>query len=43
MYTGLFLMIAIAAVLYGLVNSTEQVLTIRQQQREEGKKPNVYL
>ncbi len=43
MYTGLFLIIAIAAVLYGLVNSTEKVLAIRQQQREEGKKPNVYL
>ena len=43
MYTGLFLVIAIAAVLYGLVNSTEKVLAIRQKQREEGKKPNVYL
>ncbi|HXQ39533.1 MAG TPA: hypothetical protein VN843_36380 [Anaerolineales bacterium] len=43
MYTGLFLMIAIAAVLYGLVNSTEKVLSIRHKQREEGKKPNVYL
>ena len=43
MYTGLFLMIAIAAVLYGLVSSTEKVLTIRHKQREEGKNPNVYL
>ncbi|HMD81245.1 MAG TPA: hypothetical protein VKE92_08050 [Anaerolineales bacterium] len=43
MYTGLFFVIAIAAVLYGLVNSTEKVLAIRHQQREEGKKPNVYL
>ena len=43
MYTGLFLVIAIAAVLYGLVNSTEKVLAIRKKQREEGKKPNVYL
>ena len=43
MYTGLFFVIVIAAVLYGLVNSTEEVLAIRHQQREEGKKPNVYL
>ena len=43
MVTTLFFVIAIAAVLYGLVNSTEKVLTIRQQQRDEGKKPNVYL
>ena len=43
MYTGLFFVITIAIVLYGLVNSTEKVLSIRQQQREEGKKPNVYL
>ena len=43
MYTGLFLVIAIAVILYGLVNSTEKVLTIRHKQREEGKKPNVYL
>ena len=43
MYTGLFFMIVIAIILYGLVNSTEKVLAIRQQQREDGKKPNVYL
>jgi hypothetical protein len=43
MFTGLFFVIAIAIVLYGLVNSTEKVLDIRHQQREEGKKPNVYL
>ena len=43
MYTGLFFVIAIAVILYGLVNSTEKVLAIRHQQREEGKKPNVYL
>jgi hypothetical protein len=43
MYTGLLLVIVIVAILYGLVNSTEKVLTIRQKQREEGKKPNVYL
>ena len=43
MYTGLFFVIAIAIVLYGLVNSTEKVLDIRHQQWEEGKKPNVYL
>ena len=43
MYTGLILMIAIAILLYGLVSTTEKVLAIRQQQREKGKKPNVYL
>jgi ABC-type nitrate/sulfonate/bicarbonate transport system permease component len=43
MFTGLFFMIVIAVVLYGLVNSTEKVLAIRHQQREDGKKPNVYL
>jgi hypothetical protein len=43
MFTGLFFMIVIAVVLYGLVNSTEKVLAIRHQQREDGKKPNVNL
>ena len=43
MFTGLLFAIVIAVVLYGLVNSTEKVLTIRHQQREESKKPNVYL
>jgi hypothetical protein len=43
MFTGLFFMIVIAVVLYGLVTSTEKVLAIRHQQREDGKKPNVYL
>lgn len=43
MYTGLFFVVVVAIVLYGLVNSTEKVLTIRHQQREEGKEPNVYL
>jgi len=33
----------IAVILYGLVNSTEKVLAIRHQQREDGKRPNVYL
>jgi hypothetical protein len=43
MFIGLFFMIVIAVILYGLVNSTEKVLGIRHQQREDGKKPNVYL
>jgi hypothetical protein len=43
MFINLVFMIAVAIILYGLVNSTEKVLTIRQQEREKGKKPNVYL
>ena len=43
MYIGLFFLIAIAIILYGLVNSTEKVLAIRHRQSEEGKKLNVYL
>lgn len=43
MYTGLYFVIVIGAVLYELVNSTEKVLAMHHQQREEGKKPNVYL
>lgn len=43
MFISLLFVIAIAIILYGLVNSTEEVLAIRQRQREEGKKPIVYL
>jgi len=43
MYINLIFIIATAIILYGLVNSTEKVLAIRQQEREKGKKPNVYL
>jgi len=43
MFISLFFTVAIAVILYGLVNSTEKVLAIRQKQREQGRKPNVYL
>lgn len=43
MYTTLFIVLVLAAVLYGLSRTTEKVLAIRHQQREDGKEPIVYL
>ena len=42
MYTALFIL-AIGVILYSLSKTTEKVLAIRQKQREDGKKPIVYL
>jgi hypothetical protein len=35
MTTELFLIIIVAVLLYGLINSTEKVLSFRQQHKEE--------
>lgn len=43
MYTTLLFILTIGAILYGLSRTTEKVLAIRHRQREEGKKPIVYL
>jgi len=37
MSTELFLIIIVAVLLYGLINSTEKVLSFRQQHKEESK------
>jgi hypothetical protein len=43
MITELLFVFGFALILMGLVKSTEAVLAVRQRQREEGKKPIVYL
>jgi hypothetical protein len=43
MYTILPFILLIAFILWALSKTTEKVLAIRQSQREEGKKPSVYL
>lgn len=42
MYTALF-SLTIGVLLFVLSRTTEKVLAIRQRQREEGKKPVIYL
>lgn len=37
MSTELFLIIIVAVLLYGLINSTEKVLSSRQQHKEDSK------
>ena len=37
MFTELFLTLAVAVLLYGLINSTEKVLSFRQQHKDESK------
>ena len=43
MYTALLFILVIAFILWALSKTTEKVLEIRQGQREEGKRPSVYL
>jgi hypothetical protein len=43
MYTSLLFILTIGVILYGLSKTTEKLLAIRHRQREEGKKPIVYL
>ena len=43
MITELLFFLGFVLILMGLVKSTETVLAVRQRQREEGKKPIVYL
>ena len=38
MYTGLLFTFVIALVLYGLINSTEKILALRQQRWEKGER-----
>lgn len=42
MSTELFLTLIVAVLLYGLINSTEKVLSFRQQHKEEGRNINDY-
>jgi hypothetical protein len=37
------LIILIGAILFGLVQSTEKILNIRQSRRENGNDPKIYL
>lgn len=37
MYTEIFLVTLAAVLLYGLINSTEKVLSFREQHKEESK------
>lgn len=37
------LLILIGAILFGLVQSTETILNIRQSRRENGNDPKIYL
>ena len=37
MSTELFVIIIVAVLLYGLINSTEKVLSLRQQHKEDSK------
>ena len=39
----MILIIVIGLILFGLIRSTETVLDIRQQRREQGDDPKVYL
>ena len=43
MYFGLFLLILIGTIAYGLIRSTERTLEIRQKRRDQGDDPKVYL
>jgi hypothetical protein len=43
MYTALLFTLLIAFILWGLSKTTENVLAIRQTQREQGKKPIIFL
>ncbi len=42
MSTELFLIIIVAILLYGLINSTEKVLSFRQQHKEDSTNLNDY-
>lgn len=39
----IIVIVVISTVLFGLIRSTEKVLDIRQQRREQGDDPKVYL
>ncbi len=43
MYTVLIFALIVSVILWSLSRTTEKVLAIRQKQREEGKKPIIYL
>ncbi|GEM_PF-1821855 len=43
MFTTFLFTLALAFILWGLSRTTEKVLAIRQSQREQGKKPSMYL
>ena len=43
MYTALPFILLLALIFWGLSKTTEKVLAIRQDERDAGKKPNVYL
>jgi hypothetical protein len=43
MYTVLIFTLIVSVILWSLYRTTEKVLAIRQKQREEGKKPIIYL
>ena len=43
MYTAILFTLLIAFIFWGLSKTTEKVLAIRQSQREEGKKPIIFL
>ena len=42
MSTELFLILVVAVLLYGLINSTEKVLSFRQQRKEDVRNLNDY-
>ena len=42
MSTELLLILIVAVLLYGLINSTEKVLSFRQQHKEDGRNINDY-
>ena len=42
MSTELFLILVVAVLLYGLINSTEKVLSFRQQRKEDSRNLNDY-
>ncbi|HVF25697.1 MAG TPA: hypothetical protein VNA23_07400 [Anaerolineales bacterium] len=39
----IIVIVVISSILFGLISSTETVLDIRQQRREQGDDPKVYL
>jgi hypothetical protein len=43
MFTAILAILGIAFILWALSKTTENVLAIRQSEREEGKEPYVYL
>lgn len=43
MNTALLIILTLAIVLWALSKTTEKVLTIRQNERDQGKKNSVYL